>query len=87
LLNSVCSPCQAVKKGTKIIDEDGLLSLIRAAPDPNAGASEAVAEDSGDDVAFVSVAPPPRGQSSKLGAELNKRPASSKAAGASLSTK
>lgn len=27
---------QAVAKGTRIIDEDGLLSLIRAAPDTNA---------------------------------------------------
>jgi hypothetical protein len=71
--------CQAVDKGTKIIDEDGLLSLIRAAPDPSAGAGEAAAEDSGDDVAFVSAAPPPAGRSSK--AELNKMPGSSKAAG------
>ena len=29
---------QAVEKGTKIIDEDGLFALVRAAPEPNQAA-------------------------------------------------
>lgn len=34
---------QAKEKGVKIIDEDGLFSLIKAAPDPNAQAQQAAA--------------------------------------------
>lgn len=67
---------QAVEKGTKIIDEDGLISLIKAAPDPDAACK--AAGDSGDDVAFVSASPPPGGTAATA---LKKVPGTSKASG------
>ena len=71
---------QAVAKGTKIINEDGLISLIKAAPAP----AEKEAE-SDDEIAFVSTtAAAPKASTSApkasgLAAELNKVRASNKA--------
>ena len=72
---------QAVAKGTKIIDEDGLMSLIRAAPAPveEPPQEEAQMEDgSEDEVAFVSSTAAPSSKAAKLGAELNRPPQSSR---------
>lgn len=68
---------QAQAKGTKIINEDGLMALVKAAPAPKESLP-LDADDSEDDVSFVSASAVPAGRASKLGAELNKLPASSK---------
>lgn len=65
---------QAVAKGTKIINEDGLFSLIKAAPAPAEQPAEAE-DESEDDIAFVSATAAP----SSAKAELNKLPPKGKA--------
>ena len=70
-------PMQAQAKGAKIINEDGLMSLIKAAPAP-AEAGPSNADDSDDEIAFVSTSVATASKTSKLGAELNRVPASSK---------
>lgn len=74
---------QAVAKGTKIINENGLISLIKAAPAPPEKVEEE--EESEDEIAFVpSTAAAPKAsadgsKASSLAAELNKVRASGKA--------
>lgn len=68
---------QAVAKGTKIIDEDGLMGLIRAAPAPEEeGAPDEKQEEteSEDDVAFVSSTAGPSGNSGPIKAAGASRP-------------
>ena len=71
---------QATAKGTQMIDEDGLLALIKAAPDPNAG-KENVPEpmDVDDDLQVIdSGSAPAQNRAAALKSEFNKAPSSSR---------
>ena len=50
---------QAVEKGTKIIDEDGLFALVRAAPEPNKAAESVIEILDDDDGARPATSKPP----------------------------
>ena len=55
----VAAVAQAVEKGTKIIDEDGLFALVRAAPEPTQAAESDVEVLDDDDGARPAICKPP----------------------------